>query len=115
MAFRKSIKCNYQPPMFSGGFGEPKMVTVESGNGINTMELQTVPVDDLCSESLPVFGLDVVKATGKPINGDVSFAPTDPADFNSVQDIIGDYLDEVRLNSPTPESNPTPEPNSTNN
>lgn len=104
MAFRKTVKSFYQPSMHSGGFSEPKMVPVEVGDGISTMTLDEVSVDQLSQSALPLFGLEVIKATGKPIQGDVSFAPTDPTDFNHVQDFVGDYASRFESTPPSVES-----------
>lgn len=95
MAFRKTVRSNYEPPMHFGGFAEPKMVSKEDGSGVSVMKLEEVPVEKLCEQSLPMFGLEVVKQTGKVISGNVSFAPTDPTVFNDVQDVVGDYVSRV--------------------
>lgn len=96
MAFRKTIRSNYEPPMHFGGFAEPKMVSKEDGSGVSVMKLEEVPVEKLCDQALPMFGLEVIKQTGKVISGNVSFAPTDPTDFNEVQDVVGDYVSRVK-------------------
>lgn len=98
MAFRKKQMLSYQPPMYSGGFDESKILADERGDSLNTMSIQHVDVDTLSKESLPLFTLTDVKNSGQVINGTVSFAPSDPVIANDVQNDIGAYVDRISNN-----------------
>lgn len=95
MAFRKKIRCSYQPPMNFGGFSERKSVPVERGDGLDSVEIKDVSMSDVAKTSLPMISLEAVLQSGKPIKGDVSFAPTDPTFALGVESTLSDVLESV--------------------
>lgn len=102
MAFRKKVKNNYVPPFNIGGFSEPKMVSSETGRGIKSVSLKSVSVPDVAKTSLPLMSLDSVRQSGKVIDGNVSFAPSDPTVIEDVQSYLGDVVERVSVNGVKP-------------
>lgn len=96
MAFRKTIRCGSGLPYFNiGGFDEPKTVSVECGDSVSREELKHISVTDIAETALPMVSLDAVLASGKPIKGDVSFAPSDPTSSLRVESELAQYVDRV--------------------
>lgn len=95
MAFRKSVKCTYRPFINSGGFFEVKSVPLERGDGSYSQIVKFVSVSDIAKTTLPIMSVDAVLASGKPISGNVSFAPS----AHSLESRVTSFL-----NSRLPES-----------
>lgn len=92
MAFRKTVKSTSRFVGHCHGFSESKFVNDSKfGSGVRQV-LRRVGLDDLSQSSLPMVDLDTVRRTGRVIKGDVSFAPSDPADIESaVVDSVSSY------------------------
>lgn len=95
MAFRKKVVNDYQPPCFYGGFSERKFMPFNDGRPVSVVSTKDVSVLEINDSSLPVMSLNDVKASGKYIDGVVSFAPNDPTNYNEVQSVVGDFVDRV--------------------
>lgn len=92
MAFRKSVKCTCRFVGHCFGFNEPKFVN-DSQFGSGTRQvLRSIDVDELSKSSLPLVSLDTVRRTGRFISGNVSFAPSDPANIEpAISDALSSY------------------------
>lgn len=95
MAFRKTVRGSNFNVMNSGNFGELKCVPVNDGSKKNSTKLKLISIDEISSSSLPLITLDEVRKSGKVIDGNVSFAPSDPSNFNEIQDIVENYVDSI--------------------
>lgn len=76
MAFRKTVRCVYEPSPYFGGFHEPKFKTIEDGSASIVQELVGVPVSELSSEALPLIDAGSLLKSGKKIDGNVNFEPS---------------------------------------
>lgn len=101
MAFRKSVVSSYRPPLFASGFGEIKFTPSSSGDSSRYLTRSFEDCEELSDRALPLVSLDSVVSSGRPIDGHVSFASSDPAVIeSSVHSAISDFI-STQSNSQT--------------
>lgn len=102
MAFRKSVRSSYFPPLSLHGFGEVKYSPSSSGESSQFYSRSFVDCEELSASALPLVSLDSVVSSGRPIDGHVSFAPSDPAVLDSsVHSGLATFISESQSNSQT--------------
>lgn len=99
MAFRKTVKCAKSVFNPCGLFSEKRMKPVNTGGSVQNYDIVDELPHEINDRVLPLMSLEDVKASGNVIQGNVSFAPNDPANLNDVQNRIGEFVDEVIANS----------------
>lgn len=105
MAFRKSVVSSYQPPLFASGFGETKFSPSSAGDSSRYVTRKFEDCEVLAKSALPLVSLDSVVDSGQPINGRVSFAPSDPAVSESlVHTVLSDFVSNQPSVDNTPAS-----------
>lgn len=103
MAFRKTVRSGYFPPLSFHDFGEYESKTIVSSDSASFVSVSFTDLDELSSRALPLTSLDTLVKSGQRIDGHVSFAGSDPAVIeSSVHSAISDYIS----NTPAP-SNPS--------
>lgn len=94
MGFRKTYRSSYFAPVVSDGFGESKFVTSSNEDGVDVQSRVFETSDVISSYSLPLVDLSSIIASGRPIKGTVSFAPSDPALIESrINNSLAHYID----------------------
>nr|CDL65702.1 unnamed protein product [uncultured bacterium] len=100
MAFRKSVRSSYFPPVSLHGFGETKYSPSSSGESSKFYSRSFIDCGELSDTALPLVSLDTIVSTGQPINGHVSFSSSDPAVIESnVHNGLATFISDSQSNS----------------
>ncbi|UPW41349.1 hypothetical protein [Sigmofec virus UA08Rod_3874] len=99
MAFRKTVRCSNRPIGCFGGFYEKKSVPVNDGSGVEKIVVCNVTTEEISEECLPLVSAKAVLQSGNYIQGNVSFAPSDPTDIGNVAEVVESYAEAVDANN----------------
>lgn len=93
MAFRKTVRSGYRPPLTYHSFGEIETKSVSSTDASSFVSTSFTDLSELSGRSLPLTSLKTVLDSGEVIKGRVSFAGSDPAIIeNSVHSTFAKFI-----------------------